>query len=137
MSEVLTIEERKLAARAKTKANVSKGRTARTGTYLGMFVTLLNGLDESEGITRVDIISDISFDICESQYEAEGGLDLDNPEHEEAFEAMNKKVKAQVAAAISDSQNNTSLSFNPTTKDKYELNRAPSAEGEIYWITEK
>ena len=140
MSEVTTatVAERKAAALAKTRANVQKGRSSKTGTYLSMFVELLNGKDEETGMTRIEIISDISFDILDAQYELEGGLDLDNPEHDEAFTKMNEKVKAQVAAAISNSQNNTSLSFNPNTKDKYELqhNDAPVAQ-RLYWIVEK
>lgn len=132
-------EEQLLELEAKalelTKANVQKGRSARTGSYLGRFVSILKG-DEDNARTRIQIIAKMSVDICQEQFEADGGMDFENPEHLEAFADINKKCKAQVAAAISDSQNNTSLSFNPTTKDKYELNRGTSAEGETYWITE-
>ena len=120
-----------------TKSNVQKGRSARTGSYLTKFIDSINGVGEEGAKTRVEIISKISLDICAEQFEADGGFNFENPEHLEAFAVANKKVKPMVAAAISDSQNNTSLSFNPSTKDKYQLNRAASGRGEVYWITEK
>lgn len=120
-----------------TRANVQKGRSARTGSYLGKFVAILSELDEDDALTRIEIIAKMSVGICQDEFEADGGLDFENPEHVEHFAEVNKKVKAQVAAAISDSQNNTSLSYNPTTKDKYELKRGMGAQGETYWIIEK
>lgn len=132
--QLMSLEEKALEL---TKANVQKGRSARTGSYLAKFVDILTGVDEESGLTRIEIIAKMSVGICEEDFAADGGLDFENPEHVEHFATINKKVKAQVAAAISDSQNNTALSFNPTTKDKYELQRGVSANGETYWITEK
>jgi len=120
-----------------TRANVSKGRAARTGSYLTKFVDILDGRDEATALTRIQIIAKMSVGICSEDFAADGGLDFENPEHVEHFGEVNKKCKSQVAAAISDSQNNTSMSFNPNTKDKYQLNRAASNEGEVYWITLK
>ncbi len=119
-----------------TRANVVKGRTSKTGSYLHKFIDTLNGRDETNAKNRVEIIATISVGICQEQFAAEGGLDLENPEHVDYFGITNKKVKAQVAAAISNSQNNTSLSYNPTTKDKYVLCTAESGKGRIYWIEE-
>jgi hypothetical protein len=134
VSNIAALEQRALEL---TKANVQRGRSSRAGSYLAKFVDILAGVDEETALTRVEIIAKISVGICSEAFEADGGLNFDNPEHLEEFAKVNKKVKAQVAAAISDSQNNTSLSFNPSTKDKYELNRASTGSGEVYWITEK
>lgn len=129
---VMSIEERKQQALAIAKSKIQKGRTARTGTYLAMFITELNGLDDDSALERVEIVSNIAF--TKTEAELEGEIDFENPEHTEAFDANVEKCKAQVAAAISNSQNNTSLSFNPTTKDKYELHKT---EDNRYWISEK
>lgn len=136
MSDVLTIEQLEAKALEMTKANVQKGRTARTGSYLAQFVDILSACDEESALTRIEIIAKMSVARCQDAFEADGGLDFENPEHVEAFAEVNRKVKSQVAAAISDSQNNTSLSFNPTTKDKYELNKSETTP-QAYWITEK
>lgn len=129
---VMSIEERKQQALAIAKSKIQKGRTARTGSYLSMFITELNGLDDDSALERVEIVSNIAF--TKTEAELEGEIDFENPEHTEAFDANVEKCKAQVAAAISNSQNNTSLSFNPTTKDKYELHKT---EDNRYWISEK
>lgn len=133
----MSLEALEAKALELTKANVLKGRSSRTGSYLAKFVDILNGLDEDDALTRIEIIAKMSVAICQEQFEAEGGMDFENPEHIEYFAVTNKKVKAQVAAAISNSQNNTSLSFNPTTKDKYELNNVETGEGRAYYITEQ
>lgn len=123
-------------ARQLTEANVVKGRSSRQGTYLAAFVALLLKKNEKSALNRVEIISEISADIIEATYKDDGGVDFENPEHVEAFAGINKKVKAQVAAAVSNSQNNTAMSYNPDYKDKYTLNRAKTAKGEVFWITE-
>lgn len=122
-------------ARQLTEANVVKGRRSRTGTYLAAFVALLIKKNENTALNRVEIISEISADIIEATYKEEG-VDFENPEHVEAFAGINKKVKAQVAAAVSNSQNNTSMSYNPDYKDKYTLNKSKGSKGEVFWITE-
>lgn len=137
MGKIKSIEEMEARALELTMSNVRKGRTAKTGTHLGAFVNKLLGLDESTAKTRTEIISSISIGNCNEAFAETGGFDFENPEHIEAFAVENKKVKPMVAAAISNSNNNTSLSFNPTTKDKYELHRADSPRGEVYWITLK
>ena len=133
----MSLEALEAKALELTRANVLKGRSSRTGSYLSKFVTILNGIDEDEALTRIEIIAKMSIMICQDQFEDEGGMDFENPEHIEFFAETNKKVKAQVAAAISNSNNNTSLSYNPTTKDKYELHTVEGDKGKAYYIEEK
>lgn len=115
-----------------------KKRSMSGKTYLSRFVSKLNGKTRETGMTRLDIIADISGDIEQEKWAKDGGFDFKNEEHVASFTKTSKKVQNQVAAAISDSQNNTSLSFNPETKDKYSLNRDRNENGEeIFWITEK
>ena len=137
MAKSPTIEQLEAQALELTKSNVQKGRKTRTGSYLQRFIAAINGRDESTALNRVEIIAKVSVAMCQEDFAADGGLDFSNPEHVEHFEKINKRVKSQVAAAISNSNNNTSLSFNPNTKDKYELHKADSEKGEVYWITEK
>lgn len=137
MAKSPSIQDLEQRALELTKSNVQKGRSARTGSYLSRFVNMLNGVGEEGALTRIQIIAKMSVAICQEDFAADGGLDFENEEHVAHFEKVNKKVKSQVAAAISKSNNNTSLSFNPTTKDKYELQRGQGVEGETYWITEK
>lgn len=121
-----------------TRANTVKARAGRTGTYLQKFVEVLEGKTQEEAMTRVEIIAEISADIAEQKYaDVEGGFDFENQEHLEDFAAINRKVKNQVSGAISNSNNNTSLSYNPAYKDKFELMREKTSKGEVFWLVEK
>jgi len=134
MAKKMSKDELMQMALAATAANVS---TSRTGsgrkTYLDRFVESL--LDEdgnpAEPKTRTQIIAEISLDICIEKREAaiangepvepfaitaEGDTDDDAE-----FQEVNKKVKAQVASAVANNQNSTSLSFNPKYKDVWQV----------------
>lgn len=102
-------------AMAQTEANTVKSRSGsgRT-TYLDRFVAALlddNG-QPTEPKQRVAIISEISLAIA---VEKNPDFDFSTDEQKEEFAAINKKVKPMVNAAISNSNNATSLSYN----DKY------------------
>jgi hypothetical protein len=114
-----------------TVANTVKGRGASgKTTYLDRFVTTL--LDENgnptEGKTRTQIIAAISYDIALEQRAAEIAadpnvkpFDLDSADDLVIFAGINNKVKNQVAAAVSDSQNATALSYNAQYKDVWQV----------------
>ena len=120
-----------------TTANIVKGRGAsgRT-TYLDRFVKTL--LDEDGNPTepqkRTAIIATITLAICveNSNDQIEQGVEGALPFGEQAvetegcifgdtdeasFKKIGNKVKNQVAAAIANSQNATSLSYNDKYKD--------------------
>ena len=117
-----------------TKQNVVKNRSTTGVTYLSRFVDILSKTTEDEAMTRVEVISAISLQISKEVHE---DFDFANEEHAAFFTATNGKVKAQVAAAISNSNNNTSLSYNERFKDLYQLNEGNSERGKVYWITPK
>lgn len=110
-----------------TVANTVKGRGASgKTTYLDRFVSVL--LDENgnptPGKSRSQIIAEISYDIAVETRNEEmlanaelKPFDLDSPADLVIFAEINNKVKNQVAAAVSDSQNATSLSYNAQYKD--------------------
>ena len=110
-----------------TTANTVKARgTSGKTTYLDRFVAHL--LDENgnptEGKTRTELIALISYDIAlETRAEEKledasiADFDLDSVSDLAIFAEINNKVKNQVAAAVSDSQNATALSFNAQYKD--------------------
>ena len=110
-----------------TIANTVKGRGASgKTTYLDRFVKIL--LDENgqptAGKTRSQIIAEMSYDIAVEQRKEEqladatiADFDLDNVADLVIFAEINNKVKNQVAAAVSDSQNATALSYNAQYKD--------------------
>jgi ABC-type uncharacterized transport system ATPase subunit len=110
-------------AMEQTKANVvkSKGGSGKT-TYLDRFVQTLLDADGNpiEPKERVQIIAEISLDIAVETIE---NLDLTTEEHKEEFAAINKKVKPMVNAAISDSNNSTSLSYNENYKDVWKVKK--------------
>lgn len=111
---------------ALTSENIVKGRggSGRT-TYLDRIVDCL--LDENgqptEPKTRVQIVAEVSLNIVNEQAETaiaegiEGALpfDFDNEDDIANFKVVNLKVKPMVAAAVSNSNNSTALSYN----DKY------------------
>lgn len=113
-------------AMEQTVANTvkSKGGSGRE-TYLDRFVKTL--LDEDgnpvEPKSRVQIISEISLAIAQEKIEE---FDLSTDEQKEEFAKINKKVKPMVNAAISDSQNSTSLSFNENYKDVWTVAKHPN-----------
>ena len=96
----LTLAEMQARALELTKANVQKGRTSKAGSYLGNFVQTLNGVGEEGAKTRLEVISEMSYNQCQEAFAADGGFNFENPEHVEAFAIANKKTKAMVAAAI-------------------------------------
>ena len=119
-----------------TRANVVKSRTSNGVTYLSRFVELLKDKTEETAMTRVEIIAALSVQIVKEVYVDEE-FSFDNEEHTEFFAETNRKAKSQVAAAISNSSNNTSLSYNERFKNKYELQSTQNEKGTVYWITEK
>ena len=114
-----------------TIANTVKGRGASgKTTYLDRFVKIL--LDENgqptAGKTRSQIIAEMSYDIAVEQRKEEqladatiADFDLDNVADLAIFAEINNKVKNQVAAAVSDSQNATALSYNAQYKDVWNV----------------
>lgn len=114
-----------------TVANTVKGRGASgKTTYLDRFVKVL--LDENgnptEGKTRSEIIAVISYDIAvETRAEEIAAdptvkpFDIDNPGDLVIFAEINNKVKNQIAAAVSDSNNATALSYNAQYKDVWQV----------------
>ena len=114
-----------------TIANTVKGRGASgKTTYLDRFVKIL--LDENgqptPGKTRSQIIAEMSYDIAIEQRKEEQladatieDFDLDNVADLAIFAEINNKVKNQVAAAVSDSQNATALSYNAQYKDVWTI----------------
>lgn len=108
-------------AMEQTTANTVKSRSGSGRlTYLDRFVSAL--LDENGQPTdpkgRIAVISEISLAIVT---EADPTFDFSTDEMKEEFAKINNRVKAQVNAAISDSQNSTSLSFNEKYKDVWAI----------------
>lgn len=114
-----------------TTANTVKGRGASgKTTYLDRFVNIL--LDENgkptPGKTRTEIIAIMSYDIAVEQRNAEREADptvpefsLESAEDLAIFAELNEKCKNQVAAAVSDSNNATALSYNVQYKDVWQV----------------
>lgn len=114
-----------------TTANTVKGRGASgKTTYLDRFVNIL--LDENgkptPGKTRTEIIAIMSYDIALEQRAAEREADptipefnLESAEDLAIFAELNEKCKNQVAAAVSDSNNATALSYNVQYKDVWQV----------------
>jgi hypothetical protein len=114
-----------------TTANTVKGRGASgKTTYLDRFVNIL--LDENgvptPGKTRTQIIAIMSYDIAVEQRQAEQEADASIPDFNledakdlEIFADLNEKCKNQVAAAVSDSNNATALSYNTQYKDVWQV----------------
>lgn len=117
-----------------TVANTVKGRGASgKTTYLDRFVAILLDKDgnPTEGKTRTQIIAEMSYDIALEQRAEEkladaavADFDLDNVADLAIFAEINNKVKNQVAAAVSDSNNATALSYNAQYKDVWTIVKA-------------
>lgn len=117
-----------------TKDNITKSRggSGRT-TYLDRFVK--NLLDENgqplQAKPRVQVIAEISLEIAIEQRndEIEAGKDVEpfaltaegDSEDDKLFAKINKKVKNQVASAVADNKNNTSVSYHPDYKDVWRV----------------
>lgn len=115
-----------------TTANTVKGRGASgKTTYLDRFVKILldeNGNPIKPGKTRTQIIAIMSYDIAVEQRQEEQAtdasipdFDLDKAEDLVIFAELNEKCKNQVAAAVSDSNNATALSYNTQYKDVWQV----------------
>lgn len=119
-------------AMALTTANIVKGRGASgKTTYLDRIVA--NLLDEDgnpgEPKTRTQIIGEVSLEIAieanktalEAGTEGVVEFDLENEDHIAEFKAINLKVKPMVAAAVSNSNNSTALSYNDKYKNVWQV----------------
>ena len=136
MSKVQVTNAALLAsALALTTENIVKGRSSgNRKTYVDRFISCL--LDENgnptEPKTRRQVIAEISLEIAieENKFAKETNpetpdFDLSrdaeghfkSQESVDAFKVINIKVKNQVAAAIANSQNATSVSYNEKYKD--------------------
>jgi len=120
----------------RTEKNISKSRSGggRT-TYLDRFVDVLTDDKGNpvEPMTRRDIIAEISVQMVEEEVKSQVAagdrpegepLNLTeemNSEDDLMVADINRKVKAQVASAVANNNNSTSLSFNDKYKDKYEV----------------
>ena len=119
---------------AATKENTTKGRggSGRT-TYLDRFVQCLTDEDGNpiDPKTRNQITAEISLDIALEERAEQQAEDASVPdfmlteagdtEDDLEFKKINKRVKNQVAAAIANNQNSTSVSYNEKYKDKYKV----------------
>lgn len=134
----------KVAARTRENVVKSGGGSGRT-TYLDRFVDVLTDEDgnPTEAKDRLQVITEISAQILTEQLEEAGLLDEfeltedGSGKYDIMLAKVNKKVKAQVASAVADNNNNTSVSFNPKYKDKWEVVKegktvalAPKAQAE-------
>lgn len=129
MAKKLSLAEQ---IQARTQQNIVKSRSGSgKTTYLDRFVSVLTD-DEgnpTEPKTRVQIVGEISAQIVLEQVEtdkASGARENDFELTEDGdgpddilLATVNKKVKNQVASAIANNQNSTSLSFNEAYKDKW------------------
>lgn len=120
-------------ALAATTKNIVKSRGASgKSTYLDRFVDVLveDGVP-TEAKDRNQIVAEISLAIALEQRADEQAMDASLPDFELtpegdteddiAFAVLNKKVKNQVAAAIANCQNSTSLSYNDKYKDVWSV----------------
>lgn len=103
-----------------TEATV-KGRGASgKATYLDRFVSALLNEDGQPTApkTRTEIITEIAYEIT---IEKNPEFDVKDPEQKAEFIKLVNKVKHQVAAAVSDSNNSTALSYNASYKDVWQV----------------
>lgn len=119
-----------------TVGNISKSRGGSgRKTYLDRFVSTL--LDEDGNPTapktRTQVVAEISLEIAQEQREseiAEGKATEPftltaegDTEDDEIFAKINKKVKNQVASAVANNQNSTSVSYNAKYKDVWQVEK--------------
>lgn len=127
MAKKLSLHE---LVKARTEANVVKSRSGSGRvTYLDRFVDVLTDEDgnPTEPKERLDVIAEISLQILEEQLEKDGKTDefalteSGDGEFDIMLADINRKVKAQVASAVADNKNSTSISYNEKYKDKWEV----------------
>lgn len=118
-------------AMALTTVNIVKGRGGSgRKTYLDRIVE--NLLDENgqptAPKTRTEIIAEVSLAIALEHRETEmaadpevQAFDFNNEDDVAAFKAINLKVKPMVAAAVSNSNNSTALSYNDKYKNVWQI----------------
>lgn len=124
-------------ALALVKENMKRKKSSREGTYLSRIVKLcLAEATEDEPLTRQELIAYITLEIVQEKFEVDGGYDPENEEHAEFFAEVMIKTKNQVAAALSNSKNNTALTFNPRYAETYEWGMKETAEGPAFWLVE-
>lgn len=113
---------------ARTESNIVKKRSGSgKKTYLDRFVECL--VDEegnpTEPKTRTQIIAEMSFAIIQEQTkDRETPFELTeegNGPDDLLLAEVNKKVKNQVASAVANNNNSTSISYNDNYKDKWEV----------------
>ena len=116
--------------KARTESNVVKSRSGSgKTTYLDSFVSVLTDEEgnPTEPKDRLDIITEISAQILQEELEKNGEMDqFELTESKDGkFDIMladiNRKVKAQVASAVADNNNATSISYNSLYKDVWEV----------------
>lgn len=117
-----------------TASNITKSRggSGRT-TYLDRFVN--NLLDENGSPVkpkpRTTVIAEISLEIALEKRadQMESGEDVEDftltadgdSEDDKLFRAINKKVKNQVASAVANNNNSTSVSYNEKYKNVWQV----------------
>lgn len=113
-----------------TQKNLVKGRSSGRISYLDRFVGKLTDKDGNpvDAKNRIQIVSEISLDIAKETCQDEGEeFSFENEEHVKMFSEINNRVKNQVDAAISNSNNSTSLSYNEKYKNVYEVVKTPGS----------
>jgi hypothetical protein len=113
---------------ARTEANVVKKRGGSGKvTYLDRFVQVLTD-DEgnpTEPKTRTQIIAEMSLAIIQEKIEGREEpftlTEAGDGEDDLLLAEVNKKCKNQVASAIANNQNSTSISYNENYKDKWQV----------------
>lgn len=114
-----------------TTANTTKTRGASGKiTYLDRFVGILLNEDGTPGPakTREAINAEMSYDICVEVREAQiasgeksAPFNFDDVADLEEFAGVNEKCKNMIAAAVSDSNNSTALSYNAAYKEVWKV----------------
>jgi hypothetical protein len=115
---------------ARTEANIVKKRSGSgKNTYLDRFVGALTDEEgnPTEPKTRTQIIAEMSLAIVQEKAEERGTpfqlTESGDGEDDLLLAEVNKKCKNQVASAIANNQNSTSISFNENYKDKWKVNK--------------
>ena len=118
------------AVKARVEENITKTRSGSgKTTYLDRFVNALTDEDgnPTEPKRRKDVIAEISAEILEETLIDEGRLEdfalteAKDSEDDILVEDISRKVKAQVASAVANNNNSTSISYNEKYKDVWEV----------------
>ena len=131
MAKESMLDKLMAAVSERTAANVVKGRSGSgRKTYIDR---VIDSLTEEDGVTptkpktRLEIIKEVSGQILLEQLQDAGRVEefklteSGDGEFDIMVADINRKVKAQVASAIADNNNSTSISFNEKYKDKWEV----------------